>query len=117
MAGLLIHHVHSYIHFNLLLRVSPLPILGFDGRACFLVGPLTRCVTSCCWVFAPLSLPSHLISSHLLEHNTTMLVASHLIFTTPTGNKALYGSLDPTTLEWTDGIFTKVLREVSGTCS
>lgn len=33
---------------------------------------------------------------------------------TPAGNKALYGTLDPTTLEWTDGIFTKVLREVSG---
>lgn len=32
---------------------------------------------------------------------------------TPTGNKALYGNLDPTTLEWTDGIFTKVLREAS----
>lgn len=30
-----------------------------------------------------------------------------------TGKEALYGSLDPTTLEWTDGIFTKVLREVS----
>lgn len=29
-----------------------------------------------------------------------------------TGKEALYGSLDPTTLEWTDGIFTKVLREV-----
>lgn len=28
------------------------------------------------------------------------------------GKEALYGSLDPTTLEWTDGIFTKVLREV-----
>lgn len=32
---------------------------------------------------------------------------------TPTGKEALYGSLDPTTLEWTDGIFTKVLREAS----
>lgn len=31
----------------------------------------------------------------------------------PTGKEALYGSLDPTTLEWTDGIFTKVLREAS----
>lgn len=30
----------------------------------------------------------------------------------PLGKEALYGSLDPTTLEWTDGIFTKVLREV-----
>lgn len=30
-----------------------------------------------------------------------------------TGKEALYGSLDPTTLEWTDGIFTKVLREAS----
>lgn len=29
------------------------------------------------------------------------------------GKEALYGSLDPTTLEWTDGLFTKVLREVT----
>lgn len=34
------------------------------------------------------------------------------VYRAPLGKEALYGSLDPTTLEWTDGIFTKVLREV-----
>lgn len=29
----------------------------------------------------------------------------------------LYGSLDPNTLEWTDGVFTKILRKVSDTSS
>ncbi|CAM9106263.1 unnamed protein product [Ectocarpus fasciculatus] len=37
---------------------------------------------------------------------------AHVIDPKAIGNKALYGNLDPTTLEWTDGIFTKVLREV-----
>lgn len=32
----------------------------------------------------------------------------------PIVKESLYGSLDPTTLEWTDGVFTKVLREVRG---
>ncbi|CAM9388206.1 unnamed protein product, partial [Sphacelaria rigidula] len=37
---------------------------------------------------------------------------AHVIDPKSIGKEALYGSLDPTTLEWTDGIFTKVLREV-----
>ncbi|CAM9242548.1 unnamed protein product, partial [Chrysoparadoxa australica] len=37
---------------------------------------------------------------------------AHVIDPKAIGKEALYGSLDPTTLEWTDGVFTRVLRDV-----
>jgi dynein heavy chain 1, cytosolic len=38
---------------------------------------------------------------------------THVIDAKALGKEALYGTLDPTTLEWTDGVFTKALREVA----
>jgi dynein heavy chain 1 len=37
---------------------------------------------------------------------------AHIIDPKSISKETLYGKLDPTTLEWTDGVFTKLLREV-----
>ena len=37
---------------------------------------------------------------------------AHVIDPKALSKEALYGSLDPTTLEWTDGVFTAVLRRI-----
>ncbi|CAM9128550.1 unnamed protein product [Discosporangium mesarthrocarpum] len=49
---------------------------------------------------------------HALELSDGIKGEVHVIDPKAIGKEALYGHLDPTTLEWTDGIFTKVLREV-----
>jgi dynein heavy chain 1 len=41
----------------------------------------------------------------------------HIIDPKSVKKEKLYGSLDPNTLDWTDGVFTKILRKVSETSS